>query len=196
MKLFLPSMWWLCTGLKVQLWCVGNDTLPNILPQNHQQSRWNVLHDCNVSIYPGSWLKYAIHKVPCFGQCNNVQFVLLVGFHIHPWFPVQICIHCAHFPWDLIYLKIILESWIYVSLWDLLYPWEWLGKNLWRPCTCISFWCWRCRCLHVFSLWLNLMWVRWILLDSLWVLFPQWLLFYDFLVFLVWCHVLLLNRSI
>ena len=114
---FLPSLWWLCTCIPVLLWGVGHDILPNILPQNHRQPSWNLLGDCCVSIVPGYFLRYGIHKVPCVGQVQYVRFLMLAGVHISPWLPVQRFIHCAYFTWYCIYLWILVVSRIYVSLW-------------------------------------------------------------------------------
>ena len=145
----LPSMWWLWTCLPVLLWDIGKDLLPNILPQNYRQPRWNLLGDCRVSIVPGSCLRFGIYKVPGFGQGNHVLFILLVGVHTSPWLHIRRCIHCAPCLWDFIYLRIKMGSWISVSLYILLYKYNYSGKYIWCPYTCTSIWCRRWRCWYL-----------------------------------------------
>ena len=178
---FLPSLWWLCTCLPVIIWGVVRALFLNILPQNHWQPRWKLLGGTSVSIVLGSCLIWSIHKVPGVGQGHHLRFVLLVGVYKSAWLPVQRFTHCAHFTWYCIYLWVIVGSWISISFFILIYPCECSGKNPWFQCTCIAIWCWRLRCLHAFSLWLSLMWVWWLLLDSLWDFLPQRVLFCEFL---------------
>ena len=40
------------------------------------------------------------------------------------------------------------------------------------------------------------MWGCWLLLDSLWDYLPQWVLFCEFLIFVIRCHILLIHRLI
>ena len=166
----------------------------NILHQNHQQLRWNWFGDCCVSIVLVIWLRSVIHKVSCVGQGNNVQFFLPVGVHKFTWLPVEICIHCAPCSWNCMQLWILLESWISRSLYTLLYSWKYLGKNIWCACTCIAILYRRWSWLHAVSLWLNLMWRCWVILDNIWYSISQRVLFCEFMNFVVWCHILLSNR--
>ena len=80
----LTSMWWLCICIPVLLGVVWNAILPNILPKNNWQPRWNLLGDCRVSTVPEYCLRDGINTEPCVGQGNNVIWVLIVGFHIPP----------------------------------------------------------------------------------------------------------------
>ena len=117
-----------------------------------------------------------------------------MGVHAVPWLLTWICISCTPCPWYCMQLWIPVVSWIFVSLYTLIYPCGYLGKNMWRPCICIVIRCWRWLCLHAVSPWLSMMWGCWLLLDSIWDPPPQWVLFYEFLVFLFCCHILLSHR--
>ena len=121
-----------------------------------------------MSIVPGFCLRVGVHKVPGVVQGHHLWFILPVGVHTLVWLLARICIGFEPCPWDFIYLWILVVLWISVWVYTLLYPCDYLGKNIWRPRKCIVVWCWIWRCLHAFSLWLSLMWVCWILLESLW----------------------------
>ena len=54
-------------------------------------------------------------------------------------------------------------------------------------------WCLRWCCSHVVSLWLSMMWVCWLILGNLWDLLFQWVLFWESLFSVVWCHILILH---
>ena len=104
------------------------------------------------------------------------------------------CIRCAPCPWDFMQSWINMGSWIYGSLYTMLYLCDYRGRSLWCPCTCIGIWCWRWCCLHSYSLWLNMTSGFWILLDSLWDYLLKWIWFCEFLIFLVGCHILIVHR--
>ena len=147
------------------------------LTPNQQQPRWNELNGFRLSIVPGYCLRGVIHKVPVVRHGNHVQFVLSVGIHTSLWLIVRRCIRCTPFTWDCIYLWINGILWIYGSLFTILYLCNYLGKNIWRTCTCIVIWCCRWHWLHAGSSYLSLIWVWWLLLDSLWYFLLQGFLF-------------------
>ena len=91
--IFLPSLWLFCIYLLAMISVLGRALFPNILPQNHQLPRWNLLADCRVSAVPGFFLRGGIHTFTGVLIGNHVLFVLIVGVHISPLLPVQICTH-------------------------------------------------------------------------------------------------------
>ena len=169
---FSPSLWWICTCLLVIIWDVGQiilliiytkiidnqgeiDWVTAVCPLSRGFAlgilsiRWQVLYKGIVC--DSSCLWESIHSIGY--SCEHVSGVNLV-----------LDIVCNYeFLWDHGYLyHYIFDCW---------------GKDLCCPCTCITIWCWRWQCLHAVSLWLNLIWGCWLILDSLWDYLPQWFLF-------------------
>ena len=113
--IFLPGLWLLFIYLLVLLSGVGRALLLNIVTQNHQLTRWKLLDYWRVSIVPGFSLRGGIHKVPGVLSRHCVLFVLIMGVHVSPYFPVRRFTYCALFPWGCICPKILVVSWISVS---------------------------------------------------------------------------------
>ena len=153
--------------------------------------------DCRLSIVPGFFLRDVIHEVTGVEQGNHVKFVLPVVVHTFSWLIAQNTDVVQLFL-DAAFNYEFFGSLISGSLYNLLYPCNYWGKNIWCPFTWIAIWCHRWRFLHKFSSGLNMTWGCGLLLDSLWYppLPPQWVSFCEFLFFLVWCHILLLHRLI
>ena len=132
-------------------------------------------------------LRDVIHELPGVGKGHHVQFILPVGVNASPWLLARRRIYYANCTWYFIYLWGIVELWISVSIYNLLYPCDYLGTNIWRPCTCILIWCWRWRCLYEVPSWLSLMWMCWLLLGSIRDSLPQWFFSVSFLF--LWSYV-------